>query len=132
MGYIPKTTKQPVKVFMGLSAVRLALGVITVFFVEMILTEITSSVLIQLSVSGLSLVLYLILSGRSPSNPDKIFALGMIDYFIFLLTPKKLYGNRTTECERYREREEQKNAKKEQRKKPKGKVRNERNEETEE
>ena len=121
MGYIPKTTKQPVKVFMGLSALRLAIGIILVFTVELILAEITNSVFFQIVGSGIALVLYLILSGKSPSNPNKILFFSMIDFFIFLFTPKKLYGNRTEESQRYKEKEVLQNAKKEQRKERKGK-----------
>lgn len=121
MGYIPKTTKQKVKVFMGLSALRLVVGVISVFFAEMILAKISDSVAVQLLGSGITLVIYLILSGRSPSNPNKIFALSMLDFFSYFVTPKKIYGPRTEEFARYKEREEIKNAKKEQGKARKGK-----------
>ena len=112
MGYVPKTTKQPVKVFMGLSAIRLSLGIIVVFMAALVLSKISESVVLQLVGSFITLVLYLILSGKSPSNPNRIFIVSMLDYFVFLITPKKLYGNRTVEVERYNEREEKKNAKK--------------------
>ncbi|MBQ9531598.1 MAG: hypothetical protein IJR70_05960 [Eubacterium sp.] len=112
MGYIPKTTKQPVKVFMGISAIRLALGIIVVFTVNLALSNISESVLLQVVGSIIALILYLILSGKSPSNPNKLLFVSMIDFFIFFLTPKKMYGNRTEEYKRYCEREEQKNGKK--------------------
>ena len=115
MGYIPKTTKQPIKVFMGLSILRLMIGAFIVLITSTLISEISSSSLVQIAGTIIAAVLYLVLSGKSPSNPNKIFLFGLLDYFNFLITPKKLYGAKTEEYARYLKREEQQNAKKKQR-----------------
>ena len=112
MGYIPKTTKQKIKLFHGMSAQRVLIGLIVIFMTFSILQALTSSLLMQLAVTVVVVALYLILSGRSPSNPKRIFILGLVDYFLYIVSPKKMYGVNTEEYRTYKESEAKKNVQK--------------------
>lgn len=112
MGYIPKTTKQKIKLFHGMSAQRVLIGMFVLTVAFGVCSALTTNVLMQLLITAIILALYLILSGRSPSNPKKIFLFGLIDYLMYIVSPKKMYGVNTEEYKSYKESEAKKNVQK--------------------
>ena len=111
MGYIPKTTKAEVKLFRGLSVQRIVILVLTGMIVNNILSKVVSNIWLQLIGDLVALIIAMILTSKSPSNPHKKFLFGLLDYIFYLTSPKKMYGTRTEEYKRFREREEKRNEK---------------------
>lgn len=118
MGMVPKSTKAEVKFIFGLSIQRVLICVLAMFASFSAAQKVISNVLIQIILSIAAVVIALILTGKSPSNPQKSFAKGLLSFLFQLLEPKDMYGTDTDEYKEYMEYEVTKN---EKRKKHKGK-----------
>lgn len=118
MGMVPKSTKAEVKFIFGLSIQRVLICVLAMFASFSAAQKVISNVLIHIILSIAAVVIALILTGKSPSNPQKSFAKGLLSFLFQLLEPKDMYGTDTDEYKEYMEYEVTKN---EKRKKHKGK-----------
>lgn len=118
MGMVPKSTKAEVKFIFGLSIQRVIICIIAMFASFSAAQQMISSTLIQIVISIASVIIALILTGKSPSNPKKNFAQGLLSFIFQLLEPKDLYGTDTDEYKEYMEYEVKRN---ENRKTKKGK-----------
>lgn len=118
MGMVPKSTKAEVKFIFGLSIQRVLICILVMFASFSAAQKVISSTLIQIVISIISVVIALILTGKSPSNPQKNFAKGLLSFIFQMLEPKDLYGTDTDEYKEYMEYEVKRN---ENRKTKKGK-----------
>ena len=118
MGVVPKSTKAEVKFIFGLSIQRVLICILAMFASFSAAQKIISNVFIQVILSIAAVVIALILTGKSPSNPHRSFAKGLITFLFQLLEPKDLYG---TDTEEYKEFKEYEVARNEKRKTKKGK-----------
>lgn len=91
MGLMPKSITKEIKLFGGMSMMRIMGLVVVVSFVTGI-SEFLVIDKLKLPFTLYCIVNYLILTSRT-SNPKKVFAVAMIDGFKFMFSPKTLYGN---------------------------------------
>ncbi|WP_295211608.1 hypothetical protein [Ruminococcus sp.] len=112
MGTVPKSTKADVKLVMGLSAQRIAICIVVGLISFSICQEFITNSILQVAVSIIFIIISLILSGKSPTNPQITFAKGLILFVFHFLEPKTFYGQDTDEYRLYKEKEAKKNVKK--------------------
>lgn len=120
MGLVPKTTKAEVKVFGGFSMVRI-FGIILSAGVGIMLGIVLPYDWLQIVLSAFFVILFLILSGKAPSNPKQNFARGMSNMFRYFLSRKKFYGDTSKEYTALMERRD-KHDKSQERKKSRKKI----------
>jgi NhaP-type Na+/H+ or K+/H+ antiporter len=117
MGMIPKTTKSDIKIFNNISVKKLAGFFMTFLLSYMLGSIIFEKMSVQFLFMGFALVVYLICMCKSPTNPDKVFILGLVDFLRFKFTKKKIYGNTSEEYSIFEtEKESHENKKKRKRK----------------
>lgn len=111
MGLVPKTTKSEIKVFRNLSITRV-IGLIAAGGIGLTIGSILPYNWLQIVLSVAFILLFMIASGKAPTDPTKPFAQGLLQYIRFTLMPKKLYGKKTKEYIEYKERIDARNEKK--------------------
>ncbi|MCD7741517.1 MAG: hypothetical protein LUI06_04875 [Ruminococcus sp.] len=90
MGLVPKKTKAEFRIWRSITLTRVVGGILTL--------AISSQISDMLVYSKLNMVfiifcciIYIILSGSSPSDPTKKFAAAYLDWIRFLFSRKKIY-----------------------------------------
>ena len=106
MGMIPKKTKAETKVFKGLTAQRF-LGLLMVLMVAAMIGSFIGGVL-QWVFVVFAVIVFFILTGRSPTNPSKTFFRGLLDFISFKFDVKKMIGTSHVEYVTYEMKEEEK------------------------
>lgn len=114
---IPKKTKSENKVVKGLTAQRF-IGLFMVIIVSSMIGTLLGGVLQWLFIA-FSLIVYFILTGRSPTNPFKNFARGLAAYITFKFDNKEFLGTTNKDYIEYMARKEQKNENKSKKQKAK-------------
>ena len=125
MGMIPKKTRAQNKVLKGLTAMR---------FMGLMMTIILSTMLgsfiggwLKFLFIAFCIIIFFILTSKSPTNPNKSFAKGTAEYLSFLFDIKKMVGSSNKEYKRYCKWKEIKNAKSKKKRKTKSKKNKEKN-----
>lgn len=108
MGLVPKSTKAEIKFFFGLTLQRIAICILVMMISLSVAQSIIDSLWIQVALSVISVILTLILTGRSPTNPQQTFAKGLLLFIFHFLEPKKYYGDESEEYIKLKEQEAQK------------------------
>lgn len=108
MGLVPKTTKAEVKFFFGLTLQRIIICVLVMMISLSAAQSVTDNLIVQVALSVIAVVLTLILTGRSPTNPQQTFAKGLLLFIFHFLEPKKYYGDESEEYKNLKEQEAQK------------------------
>ncbi|MBR1751879.1 MAG: hypothetical protein IJ740_18995 [Ruminococcus sp.] len=90
MGMIPKKTKAEIKIVKGLTAARL-LGLMMVLMSATLVGQFIGG-LLQWAFVAFAVVVYFILTGRSPTDPGKTFFRGLIDFINFKFDVKDMIG----------------------------------------
>lgn len=108
MGLVPKSTKAEIKFFFGLTLQRIVICVLVMMISLSVAQSITDNLWIQVALSVISVILTLILTGRSPTNPHQTFAKGLMLFIFHFLEPKKYYGDESEEYIKLKEQEAQK------------------------
>lgn len=108
MGLVPKSTKAEIKFFFGLTLQRIIICILVMMISLSAAQSITDNLWIQVALSVISVVLTLILTGRSPTNPQQTFAKGLLLFIFHFLEPKKYYGDESEEYKNLKEQEAQK------------------------
>jgi hypothetical protein len=116
MGLVPKTTKSEVKVFRNLSVTRV-IGLIASGGMGLTIGSMLPYDWLQIGLSLAFVILFMIASGKAPTDPTKPFVIGLLQYVTYKLMPKKLYGKNTEEYIEYKERLKAKNEKRKNKKK---------------
>ena len=96
MGLVPKQTKTEVKISGGLTLYRTFGLIVTTMLAAMVGSTIVYSKLL-LPFIIFCIAVYLILTSKSPSNPNKKFYKGLIEFLTFKKNVKKFYGTNTKE-----------------------------------
>lgn len=96
MGLVPKKTKAEIKVSRGLTLYRMFGLIITFMLSSMIGSSLVYSSLLLPFIIYCAVV-FLILTSKSPSNPNKSFYKGLIEFLFFKRDNKKFYGVNTDE-----------------------------------
>lgn len=112
MGLVPKSTKTEIKFFFGLTLQRILICLLVMMISFSAAQSIIDNVLIQLVLSVMTVILTLVLTGKSPTNPQQTFAKGLLLFILHFLEPKNFYGNDSEEYADYKEQEAIKNEKK--------------------
>lgn len=116
MGLVPKTTKSEVKFFAGLTISKI-IGIFIFGGLGILLGSFLPAIL-QILLSVVLVILFLIATSKSPSNPKIPFIQGLKQWIAFCLRKKHFYGTETDEYidlerrESDRERKKAKKAKK--------------------
>lgn len=97
MGLVPKTTKAEVKFFFGLTFQRIIICLLVMMISLSAVQSVTDNIIVQIVLSVIAVVLTLILTGRSPTNPHRTFAKGLLLFIFHFIEPKKYYGNESDE-----------------------------------
>lgn len=108
MGLVPKTTKAEVKFFFGLTLQRIIICVLVMMISLSAAQSVTDNLIVQVALSVIAVILTLILTGRSPTNPQQTFAKGLLLFIFHFLEPKKYYGDESEEYKNLKEQEAQK------------------------
>ncbi len=108
MGLVPKSTKAEIKFFFGLTLQRIIICILVMMISLSAAQSVTDNLLVQVALSVISVVLTLILTGRSPTNPQQTFAKGLLLFIFHFLEPKKYYGDESEEYKNLKEQEAQK------------------------
>lgn len=112
MGLVPKKTKADTKVLKGLTASR---------FLGLLMTIILSFMIGSIIIPGwwkflfviFCIAVFLILSGKAPTNPNISFCKGLLNYLTFKLDTKEYVGTSNEEYKKYMQsKENKKNEKK--------------------
>lgn len=90
MGMIPKKTKSETKVFKGLTAARF-LGLFVVMMISSMIGALLGGI-IQWIFIAFSIIVYFVMTGRSPTNPTKPFAKGLASFISFKFDNKVFIG----------------------------------------
>lgn len=107
MGLVPKTTKAEVKFFFGLTLQRIIICVLVMMISLSAAQSVTDNLIVQVALSVIAVILTLILTGRSPTNPQQTFAKGLLLFIFHFLEPKKYYGDESEEYQKLKEKEAQ-------------------------
>jgi hypothetical protein len=110
MGMIPKKTKSETKVFKGLTAQRF-LGLFMVIMLSAMIGQLIGGVLQWLFIA-FSLIVYFVLSGKSPSNPTQSFAKGLIEFIRFKIDNQTFLGTTNADYIAANSKKEKENDKK--------------------
>lgn len=108
MGLVPKSTKADIKFFFGLTLQRIIIALIVMMISFTAAQSIVNNILIQIALSVISVILALVLTGKSPTNPQQTFAKGLLLFIYHFLEPKKYYGNESEEYKNLKQQEAQK------------------------
>lgn len=100
MGLVPKKTKADTKVLKGLTASR---------FLGLLMTIIMSFMIGSLIIPGwwkflfviFCIVVFFILTGKAPTNPNISFCKGLLNYLAFKFDTKKYVGTSNAEYKEY-------------------------------
>lgn len=111
MGMIPKQTKAEKKVLKGLSVMR---------FIGLMMTIMLSSVIsdliggwVKFIFIGFCIVVFFILTSKSPTDPNQSFAKGLITFLSFaFFEDKVMYGSSNIIYKQYYEKKEEKKSEK--------------------
>ena len=96
MGLVPKQTKAEIKVSRGLTLYRMFGLIVTLILSAMVgSTFIYSKLLLPFII--FCVVVFLILTSKSPTNPNKSFYKGLIEFLSFKKNIKKFYGANSDE-----------------------------------
>lgn len=104
MGMIPKKTKSDIKIWHNLSLFKV-IGFIMTIMITFVLSGVIFSggALQTLFVFSCGLI-YIVCNLKSPTNPNKIFLFGLIDFLKFIVGAKTIYGNQSEEYKYFKER----------------------------
>lgn len=92
---IPKTTKQEVKIMNRLSLNKIISLVLTLVIASLVGNAVHTY--LRLPFIAFCGVINLILGAKAPSNPTKSFWKGLLEYYSFVITRKKLYSTQSKE-----------------------------------
>lgn len=104
-GLIPKATKSKVLLTRHLSKYRF-FGLIFTFFLSMFLGLVFGSMRYIFVI--FSIVVFLVCTAGSPSDPRKSFGGSLLDFLRFLAQKKTYYGSGNVDCADYLKKEEDK------------------------
>jgi uncharacterized protein YacL len=115
MGMIPKSTKSDVKIWKGIGLMKF-LGIIMTLMISFLIAPLLfSSGALKIFFIVFCVVVFIICTLKSPTDPNKSFIKGLMDFLKFKVRIKDIYGNNGEEYEAYRKECEEREAKKEQR-----------------
>lgn len=109
MGIMPKQTKAENKVKWGFTFKRLVGLMATIGLSSSLSKSVHKYLIIPFIL--FCVAVYLFSQKKAPTNPKKIFIIGLRDYFLFLLAPKKYYGVNNDDYKQAIKLEEEKNEK---------------------
>ena len=104
-GLVPKTTKSKVMLTKYLTKYRF-FGIIAVFFSSMVIGMAFGSLRYVFVV--FCLVIFMICTAGSPSDPRKSFGGSLLDFLRFFAQKKTYYGSGNEDCADYLKKEEDK------------------------
>ena len=118
MGMIPKRTKTNQQFSLGIFNVTLG-RIIGLVVTVMISSAFTSGMTKAMAICfiAFSVVSYLFLTKRAPSDPTKLYWQGLIDFLLYLVFPKTYYSHESKEFKITAQRKEEKMLAKKERKK---------------
>lgn len=114
MGLVPKQTKTEVKMSRGLTLYRMFGLIITLMFSAMFGSSFIYSKLL-LPFIIFCVVVFLILTSKAPTNPNKSFAKGLWEFITFKKNTKRFYGANSEEYIKSVQHNENKKSKKKRR-----------------
>ena len=105
MGMIPKTVKAEQKLSLGMFNFTLnrIIGIFITAMMSLIFARFMPK-LLGIGFVVFCLVIYFILTSKSPSNPLKLYYKGLLDYLSYKLLPKKIYSTKSEEWIRSEEK----------------------------
>ena len=111
MGLVPKQTKTEVKISRGLTLARAFGLIVTLILSAMLGSSLVYSKLLVPFIIYCVLV-YVILTSKCPTNPNKSFYKGLLEFLSFKKNIKSFYGANSEEYNKSVERTESKKKKK--------------------
>lgn len=111
MGMVPKKTKADNRIWHSLTLRLIGFGLLVLLmsfeFAKLVLPDGITQILFTI----FALVVYVICNLPSPTDPNRIFILGLYDYLHFKFVPKDMYGDDSEEYKTYKKDQEIKNEK---------------------
>lgn len=117
MGMIPKKTRAQNKVLKGLTAIRF-MGLVMTIMLSAMLGSVIGGWLKFLFIA-FCVTAFFVLTAKSPTDPNKSFAKGIVTYLLYLFDIKSMVGSSNKEYKRYYKWKELKNARNKNHRKPK-------------
>ena len=113
-GVVPKRTKTAITVVKGLDTTRF-FGLIFIFFIGTLIGGIFGDGIVKYIFTAFCIVVFFILTSKSPTNPTKPFYMGLILFVKYMCHNKIYYGTHSQEYQEYKEAKDRAKAKKEKR-----------------
>lgn len=113
-GVVPKRTKAAITVVKGLDTTRF-FGLIFIFFIGTLVGGIFGDGVVKYIFTAFCIVVFFILTSKSPTNPTNKFYMGLITFIKFMCRNKTYYGTHSQEYQEFEEAKERAKAKKEKR-----------------
>ena len=98
MGMIPKQTKTEQQISLGLinTTLKRIIGLIITAAVAAVFAKLMPKV-IAICFIATAIIIYIKLTSKAPSNPTKPYWLGLCDFMLYCICPKKLYNTNSKE-----------------------------------